>query len=74
MTATLRPAKLKRRRRTNIEKQERVVKALWDFAFNLQTKPTTCTDSKGTKIHLESVGVALRDIMDNFGYDVLEVQ
>ena len=63
-----------RRRRTNFEKQERVVKLLWDFAYDLQTKPCTVTDSRGTKVHLDSIGVALREIMDNFGYDVVEVQ
>jgi hypothetical protein len=65
---------MKRRRRSNIEKQEHVVKLLWEFARDLQTKPCTCTDSHGTRVHLDSVGVALREIMDNFGYAVVDVQ
>lgn len=64
-----------RRRRTNIDKQERVVTLLWNFAHDLQTKPHNCTACKsGTTVNLDAVGDALRGIMDNFGYDVLEVQ
>ena len=63
----------KRRRRTNYDKQENVVSAIWEFAHNQQTHEHTVTNSKGTSVHIDSVGVALKKIMDIFGYDVTPV-
>lgn len=69
---------MKTRRRTNIDKQERVVSALWEFARDIQKRPDegcVATASKdGTKLSLDHVGKAMREILDAFGYDVLEVQ
>jgi len=67
-----------RRRRTNIDKQERVVSALWEFARNIQQNPdkgcvATAVES-GTKLSLDHAGKAMQEILDAFGYDVLEVQ
>jgi hypothetical protein len=66
-----------RRRRTNIDKQERVVSALWELARDMQKRPDegcVATSCDGTKLGLGHAGKALREIMDTFGYDVLEVQ
>lgn len=67
-----------RRRRCNIEKQEQVVKLLWEFAKNIQQNPEKgCVATNvetGTKLSLDHVGEALHGIMANFGYGVLEVQ
>ena len=66
-----------RRRRTNIDKQENLVKALWDFAAaqqNFGDDQRIITDSKGTCVLDPAIRKAICTIMDNFGYDVLEVQ
>lgn len=67
-----------RRRRTNIDKQERVVSALWNLARDMQHRPDEgCVATNvedGTKLSLGHCGKALKEIMDTFGYDVLEVQ
>jgi hypothetical protein len=66
-----------RRRRTNIDRQERVVSALWELARDMQNRPSegcVATAGDGTKLSLGHCGKALREIMDTFGYDVLEVQ
>lgn len=70
-----------KRKRSNIEKQERVVEILWEFAHDLQNTPEeekNCTSNgprhAGTKLKLGHVGKALEALMQNFGYRVLEVQ
>ena len=67
-----------RRQRANIEKQERVVEILWEFARDLQNTPEEekdCTHTAtGTKLKTAHVGKALDAVMQNFGYRVLEVQ
>ena len=70
--------KVKRKQRSNLEKQERVVEILWEFAQALQNTPEeekNCTrTADGTKLKLDHVGQALEGIMQNFGYRTLEVQ
>lgn len=68
-----------RRRRTNIDKQERVVSALWELARDMQHRPNEggpviTSGEDGTKLNDGHARKALREIMDAFGYDVLEVQ
>lgn len=68
-----------RRKLININKQERVVTALWNFAADMQQRPkegtvaTTLSKPK-VKVSLKHVGTALDDIMDAFGYGVAEIQ
>lgn len=65
--------------RHNIERQQEVVSALWDFAANLQLRPdvgcvstvATGQPNAGTKVSLEHVGAALNRIMRTFNYGVL---
>lgn len=69
---------MKRRRRTNITKQEAVVTALWAFADNMQHRPNkgqvaTNLDTQ-TKLSLEHIGSTLTEIMDAFGYALLSIQ
>jgi hypothetical protein len=69
----------KRRKRTNIQKQEELVSALWEFAADLQLRPNqgcvatiaTGQEDAGTKCSLEHVGSAKKKIMAIFGYDCL---
>ena len=67
-----------RRRRTNLEKQERIVSVIWEFARAEQHHPSegcvATTLEDGTKASLKHISAALEEIMDTFGYDVLEVQ
>lgn len=65
----------------NIERQEAVVSALWEFAADLQLRPRVgCVSrlasgpDKGAEASLDHIGTALRKIMSAFGYQVLEVQ
>jgi len=64
----------------NIEKQEKVVAALWDFAVDLQHRPdegcqATIRSGKSdqTTCSTKHVETALRKIMDAFGYAVSTV-
>lgn len=70
--------KMTRRKRCNIDKQEAVVTALWNFADDLQHRPNegcvATTQPGGTKASLKHIGSALEKIMETFGYGVLEVQ
>lgn len=66
-------ARLKR----NIEKQERVVSVLWEFARRAQQNiaEANCTQvSTGTKLKLGDVDYALKEILDTFGHERIEVQ
>jgi hypothetical protein len=69
-------------RRHNIERQEEVVAALWEFAANIQLRPdqggTVATiasgqPNAGTKCGLDHVGKSLAKIMRAFNYGVLRV-
>ncbi|MBK7360678.1 MAG: hypothetical protein IPI96_15945 [Saprospiraceae bacterium] len=57
----------------NIEKQEKLVSALYKFSEGIQENTHDC--KYGDKsIHLPSVRSALDDIMGIFGYDVTPIQ
>ena len=68
-------------RRHNIECQEAVVEALWNFAANIQLRPkkgcmaTPCKGERhaGVKLSLDHVGEALSEIMKTFNYGVLPI-
>lgn len=66
-----------RRRRCNIDKQEKIVTLLWNLAREAQREPKTgCVISlgDGTKMSDHALRESLAAIMDTFGYGVLEVQ
>lgn len=69
--------------RHNIERQEEVVSALWQFAANLQLRPdkggsvariAEGQPDAGTACGLDHVGAALAKIMRAFNYGVLPIQ
>jgi len=71
----------RRKPKCNLPKQEEVVKALWDFAGDLQFRAdkgcvATCVSGKnnGVKASLGHIGTALAKIMKTFGYEVTEGQ
>lgn len=64
----------------NMDAQERVVSALWDFAANLQFRPYAGQRStlvsgpnKGTVVSLEHIGTTLKEIMAAFGCEVTPI-
>jgi len=66
-----------RRRRCNIDKQEKIVTLLWTLAQEAQREPKIgCVISleNGTRMSDHVLRKALAAVMDTFGYDVLEVQ
>jgi hypothetical protein len=67
--------------RTNLDKQEEVVTALWDFAANIQLRPdaggTKATiasgqPNAGTVVGLNHVRTAMKKILDTFGHTIVE--
>lgn len=68
------------KQRRDIHKQQEVVEALWQFAANLQLRPTEGTvatvaggqPDAGTKCSLTHVGTAMSKIMSAFGYAITE--
>lgn len=69
------------RARRNLPAQERVARALWRFAYNLQFHPTkgcmstlVSGEQAGTTLSLDHVQETLSEVMDAFGYVVTEVQ
>jgi hypothetical protein len=69
--------------RHNIERQEEVVEALWDFAYNLQVRPAeggiVARAAEGERHHgvavgLDHVGTGLAKIMRAFNYGVTPIQ
>ena len=62
----------------SINKQEELVSALWDFAYDLQTmKSDSSSESfdgkKKTKMNMKAIGKAIKRIMDNFGYQITPI-
>lgn len=59
-------------KKRSITKQEKLVSALYTFAHNQQNKKHDCTGTNPqgriTSVNLESVGIALDEIMEIFGY------
>lgn len=61
--------------RKNINKQEDVVHALWEFAHDLQvSKNVNTSRADGTKVDLDAVEKALRSILATFNVEITEVQ
>lgn len=61
---------------TNIEAQEEVVAALWEFARAQQNREHNCkcdTPGKEVSVNLGAVGEALERIMRAFGYSVASI-
>ena len=63
----------------NINKQEELVCALWDFAKGLQkskNKNTSSVDKNGfkTKMDMEVLHVALHRIAKNFNLEIQKIQ
>lgn len=66
-----------RRRRTNIDKQEALVSALWGFirANNIALQngwPMITAGIEATQVNDSAMRKAVSTIMDTFGYDVSE--
>lgn len=66
------------RRRKNIEKQEKLVTALWDVVWKnqiaLAENRPMISSSGGARMSDPAIREAILTIMDIFGYDVVEVQ
>lgn len=62
--------------RKNINKQEEVVRTLWEFAHDLQVskKLDTSRATDGTKMDLDAIEKALRSILATFNIEITEVQ
>lgn len=64
----------------NLSAQERVVSALWDFAAAQEVlDPATAPARRGdgrppTAVDLAAVRIAMEEIMDAFGYQVIPLQ
>ena len=60
----------------DLEKQEDLVTALWQFAHAQQTKPHDITSefAGGTSVNLEAITAALRGIMAIFEVEVTDIQ
>lgn len=59
----------------NINKQEEVVHVLWEFAHDLQVpKNLNTSRADGTKVDLDAVEKALRNILATFNIEITEVQ
>lgn len=60
--------------RINVEKQEEVVAALWEFAEAQSLRPHNATKTNSVSVNLESVGETLEQIMKVFGYEVVSIE
>lgn len=68
--------------KTHVFAQEEIVTILWDFATAQQQFATVankgnaliCTNQAGTRVYLDALGKALKDIMNQFGYEVGEIE
>lgn len=63
----------------NVEAQEKVVTAIWEFARNYQSMPHDCKQEGGKDqddmtMPLKAVRIAMKDIMSAFGYEVYPLQ
>lgn len=59
---------------TDLDKQEEIVSALWDFAEMQANRPHNVTKTNSCSANLEAVGETLERIMRTFGYEVVSVQ
>lgn len=61
--------------REDIDKQEELVSALWEFAHGLQNNEcNTWSVSDGTRMHLPTIKKAMERIMKNFGFKVIPIE
>jgi len=63
--------------RRSVEKQERVVSALWEFVRSIQHHPddgTAASLADGTQCSMKHIRSALEKIMDTFGFVITEIQ
>lgn len=64
----------------NINKQEELVSALWQFAEDLQRNPELCTsgsiakDGFKTQMNMDAIGRAIDRIAKNFNLELQEIQ
>lgn len=64
----------------NINRQEELVSALWDFAEELQRNPEKCTvkmiadDGFKTKMNMEAINKTINRIAKNFKLEIQEIQ
>jgi hypothetical protein len=64
----------------NINKQEELVCALWDFVEELQRNPEKCTvkmindDGFETKMNMEAINKTINRIAKNFKLEIQEIQ
>jgi len=72
----LRKGAVNRNTKRNVEKQEELVSALYRFSEGIQENTHDCRygENASKSIHLQSVAIALEDIMRIFGYDVTPIQ
>ena len=65
------------KKKKSVEKQERLVTALWTFAANLQLNPNEgCVITRtrdGVKVSSKHIETAMEEIMDSFGYKVTPI-
>lgn len=64
----------KRGQRCNVEAQEEVVAAIWNFARDNKAKKHNITAGDGASCNGEAISTALEKIMAAFGYKVAEIQ
>lgn len=61
--------------RINIDKQEEVVSALWDYAKMLKERKPDCKNvDDDIELPLSAVGETLERILKAFGYKVANIQ
>ncbi len=58
----------------DVEKQEEVVAALWEFAEQQWLRPPDATKTNSVSVNLASVGETLERIMKVFGYEVVSIE
>lgn len=58
---------------TNVEKQEEVVAALWEFAEAQSLRPHDATKTNSVSVNLASVGETAERIMNLFGYEMVRI-
>ena len=63
----------------DIDKQEELVAALWDFAYDLETMRKDCfaiglKNEHPTHMSMEAIHKAIERIMKNFDYEVIPVE
>lgn len=64
----------KKGERTNIEAQEAVVSALWDFTKMIKERQPDSRNEDDISLPLSAVRETLKKILKAFGYKIIEVQ